>query len=131
MNRGIASLSLVALTFVSLACSKPEEKKAEEKKPAAMKIACNDSINSLGDKAKDGFTVTCPASCSPGSLWGTDTYTTDSSLCTAARHAGVIKEGGGDFTVTFADGKKSYKGSERNGVTSSDWGPFDKSFTVK
>jgi hypothetical protein len=64
-------------------------------------------------------------------LWGTDVYTIDSSLATAAVHAGIISfEKGGTFTVEFLDGKDAYTGTERNGVTSGSWGPYDASFSV-
>ncbi|MEQ1785651.1 MAG: LCCL domain-containing protein [Acidimicrobiales bacterium] len=52
-------------------------------------------------------------------LWGTDTYTDDSSICTAAAHAGLITlEEGGEVTFAFAEGQDVYEASERNGVTS-------------
>jgi hypothetical protein len=71
----------------------------------------------------------CPAACT-GSVWGSDTYTTDSSICVAAVHAGATDVGGGYVKVTTTAGQQSYKGTTKNGVTTSDWGPFDKSFTV-
>lgn len=100
------------------ACEKPHD------------IACGDNAKTLtgGSVHK----VKCPANCGDnGSLWGTDNYTTDSSVCKAAIHAGVIGKDGGVVTVTLGAGRPSYEGSERNGVTSSGWGPYDASFTVK
>ena len=121
----IALFALVTLTMVAaVACDKVPAKDA-------VKVTCSDSVNSLGDKAKDGLVATCPAGCTTGSVWGTDVYTTDSSICSAAVHAGVIQPAGGDVTVTLASGLQSYSGSNRHGVSSSDWGPFQKSFTVK
>lgn len=58
-----------------------------------------------------------------GSVWGTDLYTLDSRLAAAAVHAGILKDGEtGVVKVSILAGKPSYKGSSRNGVTSSDWG---------
>jgi hypothetical protein len=63
-------------------------------------------------------------------VWGSDTYTTDSNLCRAARHAGAIGAGGGLGQVSPAPGRASYAGSTRNGVTTSDWGSYGASFRV-
>jgi hypothetical protein len=63
-----------------------------------------------------------------GSVWGTDIYTQDSSICRAAVHAGVITTAGGSVTAKAAAGCKSYKGGVRGGVESSDWGEYDTSF---
>jgi hypothetical protein len=63
-----------------------------------------------------------------GSVWGTDIYTQDSSICRAAVHAGVIAVGGGSVTAKAASGCKSYGGTSRGGVQSSDWGEYDASF---
>ena len=64
-------------------------------------------------------------------LWGTDTYTTDSSLAAAAVHAGVVKLGQtGVVKVTITQGLNSYTGSTRNGVSSAFYGNFPGSFKV-
>jgi hypothetical protein len=69
---------------------------------------------------------------SGGSLWGTDYYTTDSSLALAAVHAGAIRNGeSGVIKVTLYAGQKSYVGSVRNGVASSNWGSLGLSFAVE
>lgn len=74
----------------------------------------------------------CPADGKPASVWGTDTYTLDSSICTAAAHAGKIQlETGGPVTIEMRAGESSYKGSTRNGINSSDYGPYGSSFIVK
>ncbi|WP_370328081.1 LCCL domain-containing protein [Euzebya sp.] len=76
-------------------------------------------------------TVDCPAQGEVGSLWGTDPYTDDSSICTAGVHAGAITvEDGGEVTIRIADGETSYDGGEANGVTAADWPDWPGSFTV-
>lgn len=76
------------------------------------------------------FRVTGKAS--GGSVWGTDRYTTDSALAVVAVHAGVLKEGEtGIVKVTFAPGQSEYKGSSRNGATSSSWGSYGISYKVE
>ncbi|MDU8929192.1 LCCL domain-containing protein [Alisedimentitalea sp. MJ-SS2] len=76
-----------------------------------------------------------PLSCScvpnekrSGSVWGSSPYTTDSDICTAAQHAGLIGVEGGTVTVLALDGLGAYAGSEHNGVTTADWGEYGQSY---
>ncbi|MDP2064282.1 MAG: LCCL domain-containing protein [Phaeovulum sp.] len=70
-------------------------------------------------------------SCAPGdfdgAVWGSGTYTSDSDLCTAARHAGVIGAGGGDIFAVARPGLEKYPSTTQNGITSSDWGSYSSS----
>ena len=57
-----------------------------------------------------------------GSIWGTDVYTHDSSLATAAVHAGALRAGEtGVVKVTMLPALPRYHGSSNNGVTSQPW----------
>lgn len=85
---------------------------------------CPDTF--LGIEASDtvsAFSCGCPQD-PGGSVWGTDVYTRDSSLCAAAKHAGALKAGG-KITVYAAPPCQRYQGSERNGVGSSDWAAYE------
>jgi hypothetical protein len=70
------------------------------------------------------FTEPVVVSCPPGGatdapIWGTDVYITDSSICIAAVHAGVITaEKGVVVAVARASGLKEYIGTERNRIES-------------
>ncbi len=67
-----------------------------------------------------------------GTVWGTETYTTDSSLAAAAVHSGALKMGEtGLVKVTILPGRESYEGSTRNGITSSSWGSYSASYKVE
>jgi hypothetical protein len=76
------------------------------------------------------FTISFPAGgIVSDRLWGTDLYTDDSSVATAAVHAGLISvQNGGTVTIEIRSGATAYTGSNRNGVASKDWGPFSGSF---
>ena len=75
------------------------------------------------------FTFRCPAAGSADGIWGTDIYTYDSSICTAAVHAGLISfANGGIVTIRLVPGQASYTGSTRNGVTSQSYGAWSGSF---
>ncbi len=64
-----------------------------------------------------------------GTVWGTDLYTTDSPLATAAVHAGAIKAGEtGVVKVRLIPPPPAFAGSTRNGVTTQDFGPFPEAF---
>lgn len=76
------------------------------------------------------FTLNCPARGEISSrLWGTDLYTNDSSVCTAAVHSGLITvANGGTVTIETRVGLSSYMGSARFGVTSQSYGSWGGSF---
>ena len=75
------------------------------------------------------FVYTCPPNGTPYTIWGTSTYTDDSSVCTAAVHVGLITlAAGGSVTIEMRAGQTAYQGSTRNGVTSSAYGTWDASF---
>jgi hypothetical protein len=64
-----------------------------------------------------------------GNVWGTDLYTIDSSLATAAVHAGVLKPGqSGVVRVKIQGPQQFFQGSTRHGVTSQGFGFFNSSF---
>ncbi len=54
-----------------------------------------------------------------GSVWGTDAYTLDSSLASAAVHAGVLQVGKtGNVRVRILPPRAGFVGSSRNGIES-------------
>lgn len=67
-----------------------------------------------------------------GSIWGSQVYTTDSHLSTAAVHAGVLKVGQrGVVRVWILPGQSSYASSRSYGVKSHGYGPWSLSFSVE
>ncbi len=82
-------------------------------------------------RGQDGqhFVYQCPQGGTAGSVYGTDRYTDDSSVCTAAVHAGLITfASGGDVTIEIRPDAETYVGSERNGVFSGNWSGWFGSF---
>ena len=66
-----------------------------------------------------------------GPLWGTDVYTTDSSVAAAAVHAGVLKLGqAGVVKVRVIVPPPVFTGSTRNGMSSAAFGAFPGAFQV-
>lgn len=64
------------------------------------------------------------------SVWGTDVYADESSICKAAAHFGVIGIAGGRVTIEIRPGQNSYSGTTRNGITTSSYGVAFGSFAV-
>ena len=102
-----------------------------------QKVECKTKARDLKGKSSEigaSIKVSCPSSCTRNSVWGTEKYTSDSSVCTAAVHSGVISaDKGGKVTVNIVGSNPSYKGSEKNGVKSRDWSNSwgKTAFTVK
>ncbi len=75
--------------------------------------------------------VECAPGGVTGAVWGTGTYTSDSSICTAAVHFGWITQAeGGTVSFRQVGGMDAYQGSDQNGVTSSDYGSWGSSFQI-
>src|SRR5262245_35514805 len=75
------------------------------------------------------FAYECPPGGIREPIWGDRVYTDDSSVCTAAVHAGVIDgTNGGSVAITIAPGQGGYIGTARNGVTSEPWDRWPGSF---
>ena len=73
----------------------------------------------------------CPAAGRKDQVWGPDVYTDNSSVCSAALHAGaIVYENGGIVTIQPLPGQASYTGSTRNGITSATLGAYPGSFKI-
>lgn len=88
---------------------------------------CPDQFSSWKDWS-DELTCKCAPAQMRGSVWGSGIYTHDSSVCAAARHAGVVTATGGVVRLRAAPGQPRYAGSLRHGVMTADWGRYDGSF---
>ncbi|HET6637384.1 MAG TPA: LCCL domain-containing protein, partial [Gemmatimonadota bacterium] len=98
--------------------------------PAGVNPA-DGGTNAANLRGRNGqrFSFACSSGGSAGRVWGTDVYTDDSSICTAAVHAGVIKLGsGGTVTIEIRPGQDAYQASERNGIPSISYGAWPGSF---
>ena len=98
-----------------------------ETTPAPTVASCPASYTSrVGDPSE--LSCLCAPQGMRGSVWGTDVYTADSSICRAALHAGVVTNEGGLVSLRGAAGRERYDGSARRGVSTSGWGRYDSSF---
>ena len=72
----------------------------------------------------------CAGAFQASTVWGTDVYTDDSSVCNAAVHSGMIPRTGGVAVIELRPGGSSYGASKRNGIDSKSYGPWKGSFAV-
>jgi hypothetical protein len=78
------------------------------------------------------YTFECPAGGTAGAVWGSDIYTADSSVCTAAVHAGKITlDKGGQVSIEVVAGRATYGATTRNGITSNPYGQYPHSIIFK
>ena len=92
---------------------------------AAVAASWSSDTRSYRSRVGSTYRFTCPAGGRTSTIWGSGTYTDDSSVCTAAVHAGLISLArGGSVTVQIRAGLSSYVRSTRNGVTSKSYGPW-------
>ena len=107
---------------------KPPQATAQASPPPAAPTQCPDDFEAYRDSG-ESLTCLCPAEATGrGAVWGTDVYTTDSSICRAAVHAGVIPRRGGEVTVIPEAGRNAYPGTTRNGFASTNYGRYATSF---
>jgi hypothetical protein len=86
------------------------------------------------DGAEPGRTLTFEVTGrADGVVWGTDVYTADSRLASAAVHAGVVRVGERAVVrVSLLDGADQYfEGTDRYGVQSNDYPAFHLAFRVE
>lgn len=123
-----------------------EDLRALDAEIAALQAACdtdeptaaNNTIPACGTLPPMGQQQACTCSISQtGSVWGTDSYTGDSDICTAAVHAGVLRPsalaaGGygwsGTVRVATMQGCPYYESTSRNGITTSSYGDWGGGF---
>ena len=115
----------------SYAESRHEESRHEDRRREARPFQGDWSTKADGFRGRNGerFTFTFPYGGNLGSVWGTGLYTDDSSIATAAVHAGLISpEDGGTVTIEIRPGARSYQGTQRHGVNTAAYGAWQGSF---
>lgn len=108
---------------------------AEEKVP---EIGWNSKLSSMGiDKMENIgkiYNFYCQAAAEDlihTPIWGTDTYTLNSGICSTAVHAGMISEAGGTIQIKLLPGQEFYTGSKKNKIKSEDHANTMLSYTFK
>ncbi len=120
---GSVQLKLADLRSLrSLAVPEPEEDSAAVSDPGNL-------VNYQNQVGKT-FTFRVTGAIN-GSIWGTDIYTADSNLASAAVHAGVLKAGQTkNVRVKIVASPQAFQASNRNGVTTTAYGPYPGAFQI-
>ena len=94
-----------------------------------VSLSWTSDASSLRDQVGVEYRFRCPPNGELDIVWGSGVYTDDSSVCSAAVHAGLITlANGGEVTVEMRDGEDRYISTSRNGVTTSSFGSWGGSF---
>lgn len=104
--------------------------RAQDAAPAdTFAVDWTTKVRELDPTPAGTFVAVCPpGGHAQGTIWGTDTYTSDSTICPAAVHAGALTlTDGGAVVVENAPGLAEYVGTIRNGITSSSYPSWDSS----
>jgi hypothetical protein len=126
LGRYLAILHLGIAVPVILDEDKDDETAVE------LRLTCEMNARRLEGEIGTAIAASCPAGCAPAAVYGTGIYSDDSNICTAAAHAGAIRlESGGAFQIVLADGQSDYTASTQNGITSSRWGAWERSFIIE
>jgi LCCL domain len=93
-------------------------------------IEWDSTASGISTRLDQEFTYDCPKNGIIRSVYGTDLYTSGSSICTAAVHSGIISnKKGGRVTVFIRPGANNYRGTTRNGIKSQSYSSYDSSFS--
>lgn len=86
--------------------------------------------NNMADEAT--LTCRCDVTAPLATVWGSGPYTSDSGICAAAAHAGLLASQGdrytGTVTLNHSEGCSTYAPSTQNGVASLSYGSWNSSF---
>jgi LCCL domain len=108
--------------------SKPQIRKLEKKGFWATDAPHNARHLEHEIGAKFYFLVTGDTT---GPVWGTDIYTSDSSLGTAAVHAGLLTPGEKRvLQLSIEQPLNTYPGTVRHGITSGSWPHWPGAFSL-
>ena len=132
VRRGTTAARLLALAAISLTTYRSGgAARALSRRRAARGNGLVGGRTHLSRTERKRLEYVCPADGKAGTMYGTDVYTDDSSVCTAAVHDGRITAAdGGTITVEIRPGQDSYESTTRNGVKSTSFGQWSGSFAV-
>lgn len=119
----IAEFRLVSVVVAFLALLWPALASAQ---PALAPTTCPADATGFADGAR--LSCICPSGATGGSVYGSTRYTADSSICTAAVHAGKVPASGGVVEIVVGGACPAFPGTAANGITTVSWSSYDKSF---
>ena len=124
------------VTGLAIALCATQPVNAQSYRDEIPEIGWKSNLSSMGLDKGDNVGKTYDFYCQPAPdkfnhapIWGTNTYTVNSGICSTAVHSGIISRAGGTVSLELREGKEFYTGSNKNQVKSKDRGSTDLSFT--
>jgi hypothetical protein len=125
----------LAIAIITTSWQPVKAQSAEEKVP---EIGWNSKLSSMGIDKMENIGKTYNFYCQAAAedlihtpIWGTNTYTLNSGICSAAVHAGMISEAGGTIKIELLAGQEFYTGSKKNKIKSEDHANTMLSYTFR
>jgi hypothetical protein len=119
-------------TVTPSATASPSTSPDDEDTDEVIPILWSTSATQVKQDVGAVYRFECPKSGTAAAIWGSDIYTTDSSICTAAVHTGKITlADGGEVTIEMRPGRSINGSTTRHGITSSTYGQYPNSFVVR
>jgi predicted small lipoprotein YifL len=132
MRSALQSALLLAAALTFTACGDDDPTSPNPNNNNATDITWSQDASNRRSNIGQTFAYNCSPNGTLDTVWGSDIYTDDSSICTAGVHAGKItRTAGGTVTIEMRPAQTTYASSTRNGVTSSSYGSWGGSFIVK
>jgi hypothetical protein len=98
---------------------------------SGSRSSCPATAESLRGTGRSLACACTAAQTSDGTVGGGGPYTDDTRRCGAAVHAGLFPATGGTIEIQAEKGQSSFDGSSRNGVTTSTYGAWPGSVSVR
>ena len=90
------------------------------------------SAGGFKGEAGQTYKFRCPSNGTASVIYGSDVYTDDSSICTAAVHTGLITlRHGGVVTIEIRAGRSTYGSTTRHGIKSINFGEYGRSYVIR
>lgn len=119
-------------SFVFISFGSGKQKMENESMGDVTSISWDTTASGFSGEAGQRYSFRCPSGGTANTIYGSDVYTDDSSICTAAVHASLISmENGGEVTIEFRPGRSAYGSTSRRGIKSNSYGTWRRSFSFR
>lgn len=129
------SRCLVAGLAIAIGAISWEPANAQGVRDEVSEIGWSSKLTSMGLDKPDNVSKVYNFYCQPAAedlshtpIWGTNIYTVNSGICSAAVHSGTISAKGGVVSVELLPGREFYTGSSKHEVVSKDRSGTELSF---
>ena len=126
---------LLASLAIAIGATSWQPANAQDNRDEIPEIGWSSKLTSMGLDKPDNISKVYNFYCQPAAedsshapIWGTNIYTVNSGICSAAVHSGTISLKGGVVSVELLSGREFYTGSSKHEVISKDRSGTELSF---